>query len=334
MTIKILSFSFLFAITSLCTAQSMKDEYKIPISEIFLSDPFIFADNTDSTYYMYGSGGNGTVMCRASKDLKLWTDRFVVFRFPENHWAGPKAPSWAAEVHKYKGKYYLFTTSDDGKPAGKNIRGETYPRRATQIYVADSPRGPFRDFTGNKPHTPEGWPCLDGTLWIERGKPYLVFCHEWTQIMDGTIDAVELPKNLGVPEKRSFVLFKGSDAPYVKESPPDPRKEYVTDGCFLFRTQTGRLGMLWSSWKEGKYVLMAAYSQSGRLKGPWIQDTELLFENNGGHGMLFRTFDGKLMLSMHYVDPTDTRPRRKPIFIEMDDTGDRLVIKKDGLIIK
>ncbi len=289
----LLSILFLLGIKS--PAQSNNDVYNVLLSDISLSDPFIYADKTDNTYYMYGSGGNGTVMCRASKDLKNWTDRFVVYQFPAEHWAGPKAPSWAAEVHNYKGKYYLITTSDDGKQAGKNILGNDYPHRASQIYVAESPRGPFRDFTGNKPHTPWDWPSLDGTLWVEGGVPYLVFCHEWTQIMNGTMEAVRLPKNLGVPEKTPFTLFTGFDAPYITDPQPDPRKSYVTDGCFLFRTKTGRLGMIWSSWKGKDYVLMAAYSESGKLKGPWIQDKELLFENNGGHGMLFRTFDGKLM---------------------------------------
>jgi len=79
---------------------------------------------------------------------------------------------------------------------------------------------------------------------------------------------------------------------------------------------------------------MAAYSKSGKLKGPWIQDMELLFEANGGHGMLFRTFDGKLMLSMHYVDPKDSRPSRKPMFLEVDDSGDRPLIKKGGSMLK
>jgi len=79
---------------------------------------------------------------------------------------------------------------------------------------------------------------------------------------------------------------------------------------------------------------MAAYSQSGRIQGPWIQDKELLFDQNGGHGMLFRTFDGTLMLSLHYVDPNDERPRRKPMFLEVDDSGDRLAIKKDGIVMK
>jgi len=63
-----------FILTIHSWAQSVTDEYKVPLNNISLSDPFIFADKSDSTYYMYGSGGNGTVMCRASKDLKNWTD--------------------------------------------------------------------------------------------------------------------------------------------------------------------------------------------------------------------------------------------------------------------
>ena len=315
-------------------AQEFVPEFKIPLGDINLSDPFIYADESDNTYYMYGSGGGGMVMARASKDLKLWTERFVVYKFPAGHWAGDKAPCWAAEVHKYKGRYYLFTTSDDRKPMGKNIRGEDYPRRATQIYVADSPKGPFMDFTGNQQHTPRDWPALDGTLWIEKNVPYMIFCREWTQTMNGTMEAVRLPKDMGVPDKGPFTLFTGYDAPYITDTVPDPKKSYVTDGCFLFRTKTGRLGMIWSSWKGKDYVLMAAYSKSGKLKGPWIQNKELLFEANGGHGMLFHTFEGKLMLSMHYVDPKDARPTRQPMFIEADDSGDNLVIKKDGLVLK
>ena len=327
-------FLLLFACVSFGNAQEFKPEFRVPLADINLSDPFIVADESDHTYYMYGSGGGGSVMARASKDLKSWTERFVVYKFPETHWAGPKAPCWAAEVHKYKGKYYLFTTSDDGKPMGKNARGENYPRRATQIYVADSPKGPFKDFTNNQQHTPRDWPSLDGTLWIEKGVPYMIFCREWTQIMDGTMEAVRLPKDLGVPKVAPFTMFKGSDAPYIIEKDSDPKKSYVTDGCYLFKTKTGKLGMIWSSWKGKDYVLIAAYAESGKLKGPWIQDKELLFESNGGHGMLFRTFEGKLMLSMHYVDPNDARPTRQPMFVEVDDSGDKLVIKKDFIPLK
>ena len=231
----ILSILMTFILISYSRAQSIKEKYNVSVSEIYLSDPFIVADESDNTYYMYGSGGNGIVFSRASKDLKNWTEPFTVYKFPASHWAGDKAPNWAAEVHKYKGKYYLFTTSDDGKAIGKNILGDNYPHRSSQIYIADSPRGPFKDFTGNKPQTPANWPCLDATLWIEDGLPYMVFCHEWTQIMNGTMEAVRLAEDLSSPDEAPVTLFSGFDAPYIEESKPNARKSYVTDGLIFLK---------------------------------------------------------------------------------------------------
>lgn len=315
-------------------AQGTAEEYPVKIADIRCSDPFIFADETDQTYYMYSSGGGGRVMSRASKDLENWTQPFVVLQFGEGHWAGSRAASWASEVHKYKGKYYLFTTSHT-EAAMETIPGRCdIPHRATQIYVADSPRGPFRDFTGNRAHTPDNWAALDGTLWIEKGVPYMIFCHEWLQAIDGTMEIVRLPDDLGVPTEAPKTLFKASDAPWVKEMLAVGNKTngldlggYVTDGPWIFRTQTGKLGMLWSSWYgHDQYAIAVAYSKSGSVKGPWVQEKEPIYGENGGHGMMFRTFDGKLKLSMHWVDPTDARPSRKPIIRDVDDSGDKLIL--------
>ena len=33
---------------------------------------------------------------------------------------------------------------------------------------------------------------LDGTLYVENGLPYMVYAHEWIQILDGTMEAVPL----------------------------------------------------------------------------------------------------------------------------------------------
>lgn len=338
---KIFFLSLMFAVMALiCKAQSIKEEYNVPVNKIYLSDPFIVADESVHTYFMYGSGGKGVIYSRASKDLKNWTEPFIVYQFPSDHWAGDKAPSWAAEVHKYKGKYYLFTTSHNKEVIETIPNRCDIPRRATQIYVADSPRGPFKMFT-NAPHTPAKWASLDGTLWIEDGIPYMVFCHEWLQTIDGTMDAVRLPDDLGVPKRRPFTLFKASDAKWSGEMLELGEKTngldlggYVTDGPYLFRTQTGKLGMIWSTWGKKRYALGAAYSKSGKIKGPWIQEDEPIFAENGGHGMLFKTFEGKLMLSLHYVDPKDERQGRKPTFIEADDSGDKLTIKKGSVVIK
>lgn len=323
-----------------CPAQNTREEYTVPLGDIYLSDPFIFADDSDHTYYMYGSGGGGVVYSRASKDLKNWTEPFAVYRFPAGHWAGENAPSWAAEVHKYKGKFYLFTTSHNDEVI-ESIPGRfDIPRRATQIYVADSPRGPFKAFT-EIAQTPGNWASLDGTLWLEDGIPYMVFCHEWLQTFDGTMEAVRLPDDLGIPTEKPFTLFKASDAKWAGEMLELGEKTYgldlggyVTDGPYLFLTQTGKLGMIWSSWGKKRYALGAAYSESGKIEGPWVQEKKPLFAENGGHGMLFKTFDEKLMLSMHYVDPNSDKPRRQPMFIQVDVSGDKLKIKKEGVVIK
>ena len=317
------------------------EEYNVHISEVRCSDPFIFADDTDNTYYMYSTGGRGKVMSRASKDLVYWTQAYPVMEFTDEHWAGANAASWAAEVHAYKGKYYLFTTSHSEEIVESIPDRYEIPHRATQIYVADSPRGPFKDFTG-KGHTPDNWAALDGTFWVEDGVPYMIFCHEWLQTVDGTMELVELPDDLGVPTKAPVTLFKASEAKWSGEMNALGNKTYgqqiggqVTDGPWLFRTQTGKLGMLWSSWSakaRDMYAIGAAYSASGSVKGPWIQEEEAIFDENGGHGMLFRTFGGKLKLCMHYVNSNDERPGRKPIILAADDSGDKLTI--EPLIIK
>lgn len=318
------------------TVRRPADHYTVPLEKVRGGDPFVLADASDSTYYLYTTGGGGKVRARASKDLAYWTEPFVVMEFDSLHWAGNRAASWAAEVHEYKGKYYLFTTSHNDQVI-EHIEGRyDIPRRATQIYVADSPRGPFRDFTGNRQHTPMEWASLDGTLWVEEGVPYMVFCHEWLQTVDGTMELVRLPDDLGVPTERPVTLFHASDAPWSREMLSIGEKTYgldlggnVTDGPFVFRTQTGRLGMLWSSWGSQRYAMGVAYSESGKIAGPWVQEDEAIYKTNGGHGMLFRTFDGRLMMSLHWEDPADERPFRKPMFIEMDDSGDRLTVKEN-----
>lgn len=309
------------------------DTYDVPITSIRCSDPYIFADSSDSTYYMYSTGGRGSVKARASKDLVNWSEAFEVMRFTDGHWAGADAASWASEVHFYKGRYYLFTTSHS-REIIETIPGRCdIPHRATQIYVSESPRGPFRDFTGNKAHTPEDWASLDGTLWVEDGIPYMIFCHEWLQTVDGTMELVRLPDDLGVPEEEPVTLFRASDAKWSGEMLDLGEKTNgldlggnVTDGPWVFRTATGRLGMLWSTWGRKRYSIGAAYSVSGSIEGPWIQEDEPLFADNGGHGMLFRTFDGQLKLCMHVADDTDERPGRRPYIINADDSGDRLRI--------
>ena len=148
-------------------------------------------------------------------------------------------------------------------------------------------------------YLPEDYLTLDGTFWVDRnGKPYMVYCGEWLQNWNGTIEKIELKKDLSGSVGKGKVLFRASASPWSRERMGD-RIQFnrVTDGPWLFKTETGRLGMLWTSWVLGDYTQGVAYSRSGTLDGPWIQEKEPVTPSNFGHGMIFRTFDGQILLS-------------------------------------
>jgi hypothetical protein len=98
---------------------------------------------------------------------------------------------------------------------------------------------------------------------------------------------------------------------------------WVTDGPQMFRTKTGKLGMLWSSWGEHRYAQGIAYSTSGSIKGPWVQEPEAFKGDNSGHGMIFTTFEGKRLFIIHHSEGNGPR---KPQLYEIDDSGDKLIL--------
>lgn len=163
--------------------------------------------------------------------------------------------------------------------------------------------------------------ALDGTLHIENNKPYMVFCHEWVEIVDGSMDYMQLSSDLSKPVGKTFKMFNASEA---KWSTNDNNK--VTDGCFMYKTTSDKLIMIWSSFGEQGYAVGIAESKSGKLMGPWIQQDKLLFKQNGGHGMIFKTFENKLFLALHQPNSPQGQERLK--LFELEDTGDSLKLKE------
>jgi hypothetical protein len=82
--------------------------------------------------------------------------------------------------------------------------------------------------------------------------------------------------------------------------------------------------MLWSSGSETGYAVGIATSASGKLAGPWVQAPAALFGADGGHPMLFRRFDGQLMLALHQPNKT---PAEREVFLELEELDDTLVLK-------
>ena len=312
---------FLLTCSSAVFAQNAVLE-NVPTDSIRLSDPFVFADKTTKTYYMTGTGGR----MWKSKNLKTWTGPYNVAQTDPNSWMGPRPMIWAAEIHQYNDKYYYFATFTNRAVQIDTVANNVIERRACHVLVSDTPDGPYVPMADST-YLPADIPTLDATLWVDKdGKPYMVYCYEWLQNLNGTIEKIELKPDFSGTKGESTVLFRASDSPWSRErtATGEDRPNKVTDGPFLFTTSTGRLGMMWTSWIYDKYTQGVAYSQSGTLDGPWIQEPEPITPPNYGHGMLFKDFKGNLLMSLHSHSNVDGNTIRIPHFFRVSVNGDKL----------
>ena len=244
----------LFTFTSLLpsSAQELR-------SDIGLSDPFIMADARSQQYYMTGTGGG----LWKSSDLEVWTYLGFPLQFNEAAWMGASPQVWASEIHCIDGKYYNFSTLTNGNIT---IDSDGHPRRAVHIMSSTLPEGKYTLISGgDATYVPAEKTTLDASYFEDTdGKRYLIYCHEWIQNGNGTIEYIELKPDMKGTVGEGVVMTRAHDATW-NTSP-------VTDGPYLFRTQTGRLGMIWTSWHGGRYVQGVAYSSTGKMNGPWVHE--------------------------------------------------------------
>lgn len=280
------------------------------LNEIHIRDPYILLDN--GKYFMYGTRGKGCwgkdtgLDVYVSDDLDEWSDPIEVFTKPDDFWADRHF--WAPEVHVYNGNYYMFVSFKSNSHC-----------RGVQILKADSPMGPFL-LHSDGPITPEKWECLDGTLYVDNGRPYMVFCHEWLQVKDGEMCAMPLSDDLKQSIGEPILLFKASQPSWADKD----KEDYVTDGPFLYKTVENRLLMIWSSYLNGEYCEAVAYSENGDLLGEWHHEERLLFEKDGGHGMIFRTRENDIKLVLHRPNNS---PDERPCILDLYEKNGLLYLK-------
>lgn len=276
-----------------------------------IRDPYILPYG--GKYYIYSSPGkyawNGYdgFYFSVSSDLEEWTEPKKCFDPPVGFWATNNY--WAPEVHVYNGKFYLIASF---KAVGH--------MRASQIMVSDSPEGPFEVLS--YPVTPNNWMSLDGTLYVENNVPYLVFSHEWKQTKDGEICLLELSKDLTEPVSAPQLMFKASDASWTTTIGDD---NFVTDGPFLHKTKYGKLIMTWSSNSNGRYSIGVAVSDNGSITGNWKHCKQTLSGLDGGHSMIFKTFDGELYITMH--TPNNPNGKERPVLFRIEEIPEEPFLK-------
>lgn len=275
------------------------------LSDIRVRDPFFV--RTEEGYWLFLShnkaadGSYEGVDACFSADGVLWSDPLPALRLPEQG-----NTYWATEIHPWKGAWYMFVTVTGVMPGcGVDTPIGHEMIRGTCIFRSEQPQGPYAPWSDG-PIQPIADLTLDGTLYVSpEGKPYMVYCHEWLQVTDGTVEAIELTDDLKQAAGEPFLLFKASDAPwstgmYIWE---DHGLHFdctcrVTDGVFLFRDKSGALCMLWST-TNARYETGIARSPSGKLEGPWEHASEPIYTADGGHPMLIKSDSGEWLMALH-----------------------------------
>ena len=296
--------------------------------EINIRDPFVLVD--DGKYYLYGTrsetcwGEAFGFDCYVSEDLENYDGPIEIFKRPEGFFATESF--WAPECYKLGNKYYLVTTF-----GGKDIKKGIY------ILVSDKPTGPFTIYSRRL--TPDNWTCIDGTIYFDEDKAYLVFSHSFEDALDGSGNAdgdfctVELSGDLKETLTDPKLLFSPKEAKWSKPVPFAKAEFgldgdcYFSDGPFLMKLRDGNLYMIFSSWSVNGYAVGGAVSESGTIGGPWILQDEPLYPENGGHGMLFRDLDGELIFTLH--SPNDKyleRPHFWKVKMEVSSGENSLII--------
>lgn len=272
--------------------------------DIWLRDPFVLPYH--GKYYLYGSRGAESWSDKAtgldvyiSDDLENWESPKEIFTRPKDFWATKHF--WAPEVHEYRGSFYMLVTMEGEKE-----------QRGVYILKASAPDGRFEPYSERI--TPGDWEAIDGTLYVSKtGKPYMIFSHEWTQVHDGEICMIRLSEDLTRAEGKAEIMFRASEAAWVESG---NGIDFVTDGPYMQRISENELVMIWSSFGRGQtYSVAAARSSNGEIDGEWIPSAEPIFAEHGGHAMIFDTFDGRKMISMHCPN---AQAKERPAFSELD----------------
>ena len=307
------------------SAQSNHAPTRFPLAtaDFRVRDPFVLADASTGLYHLYVQTGNrlqnadpnlGVEVYR-SRDLKHWSKPVLAFQRPADFWGGEQI--WAPEVHHLGDHYYLFVTFKDVSEIRGGFRG-------SHILRSDSPTGPFVEFS-RQATTPPEQRALDASPFVDQdGQNWMIYCHEWAQIVDGGMLAVKMADDWSRRLDDPILLFSATEAPWVRSISSarwaDGKPGFVTDGPAFHHLRSGKLLMLWSSFGDNGYAVGIAESASGKITGPWIQRPKPLFAENGGHTMLFNDFDGQLLLALHQPNGDQLERARFFRVIEEDES--------------
>lgn len=283
----------------------------VDVDTMELPNPFVVYDRKSNMYYMTGDGG----YMWTSRNLRMWNGPYVVIKSDSSAWLCKGHAVMAPEIHKYNDRYYYMASF-------KDIAGN---RSSCAVLVADRLTGPYIPVNKEEMLLADeeiaGHPtfCAD-----ELNAGYMIYSD--SKESGGELKIIRFTDSLGERMGEAYAMFSGADnaLDVVKGEKP-------VEAPFLFVTDTGMPGLLFTAYDGDESVVAVAYTinEMGHwLNGPWIAEPQPLLRGNVGGASLFTDYDGTLVMALHKDTVISGKNMRVPRFVKMDSQFDKL--KKIG----
>lgn len=140
-----------------------------------VGDPYLYYDESEKLFYLYGTTGGNRFDYYTSKDLVEWSEPQNCFTPAQGDWCDSRDRLWAPEMHKIGDRYWLYYSAGD-RTDGNKLH--------CSVAVGDSPSGPFSNYidanaTGAVPRFKFDFATIDGTVFEdEDGSLYYYFAKD------------------------------------------------------------------------------------------------------------------------------------------------------------
>lgn len=300
---------------------------QVAIDTMDLANPFVIYDGAKDIYYMTGDGG----YLWRSTDMRVWEGPFDVLRPSQASLVGTGAVVASPEIHKYKGRYYYMATFVQPEVVIDTVAGKPVLRTSCEIFASDSITGPYEQLTAEKPLLAPDYMAVHPTFCEdELNVGYLIYNNAAEQSGNATVQIIRLGRNLDVQVGEPYVMFSASQNVWSSAVAENGEKSYspVMRAPFMFDTRGGELGILFDTAIDGASAIGVAYTEKGHgLNGPWHIEPQPLLTGNVGGPMLFKDYDGTLVMALHKDTVVGGVKKSVPQFMKMDSQFDKLKVK-------
>ena len=299
----------------------------VDIDTMDLRNPFVRFDRKSNSYYMIGDGGH----LWSSKDMRTWNGPYNVLDIDTDVWYKDALVAVAPEIHKHNDRYYLMASFERNSETLPTVDGKEIPGRSCVTLVADEITGPYKVIDAENELVEKDEVATHPTFFTdELNAGYMIYTHAGEQTGDGSFKIIRFTDDMGRRMGAAFEMFKASEIEWLTGNDSNSHPVQLVEAPYLFVTDGGEGGMLFTTQKDGESVIGVAYTTNGFghwLNGPWVAEPEPLVRGNVGGASLFTDYDGTLVMTFHKDTVLGGKKISLPQFMKVESQFEKLETK-------